>query len=371
MKKLLLSGVAVLAVAVAAPANAQVDVDFGGFFKGYGAFVDQDEAGGLAVREFDILRHTEAHVNVETTLDNGLTVGFHAEAEIDGSDAADIEESYVYFSGSWGRVNVGAEDGVAYLLQVAAPSADSNIDGLRSFINPVNINALTGGNIAAGDFDIDYENDLSGESDKLTYLTPVIAGFQAGVSYTPDQDQSGNDFEGVSLDDQADDFGAVLELSARYETEYEGVGVTVGAGFATAEVEGATATNPGGTIATDDRTQYNVGVDLDFAGFGVGIVFTEDDFGDIAGGDDEQTLVVGADYTTGAFKVGGSYFLQENTAGVSNFDLQRYTGGVVYTYGPGMTFRGSISFTDFDADGTVLVADSDSTSILLGTDIKF
>ena len=46
-------------------------------------------------------------------------------------DTFEIEESYAYFSGAWGRVNFGSEDGAAFLLQVAAPSADANIDGLR------------------------------------------------------------------------------------------------------------------------------------------------------------------------------------------------------------------------------------------------
>ena len=48
------------------------------------------------------------------------------------------EESYAYFSGAWGRVNFGKEDGANYLLQVATPSADENFDGLRQYINPQN-----------------------------------------------------------------------------------------------------------------------------------------------------------------------------------------------------------------------------------------
>ena len=43
---------------------------------------------------------------------------------------AKTEESYLYFSGNWGRLNLGRENGAAYLLQVAAPSADPNIDGM-------------------------------------------------------------------------------------------------------------------------------------------------------------------------------------------------------------------------------------------------
>ena len=53
------------------------------------------------------------------------------------------EESYAYFSGAWGRVNFGKEDGAAYLLQVAAPSADSNVDGLRQYVAGTNYGVVT------------------------------------------------------------------------------------------------------------------------------------------------------------------------------------------------------------------------------------
>ena len=32
---------------------------------------------------------------------------------------------------------------------------------------------------------LDYANDATGYSNKITYLTPVWSGFQAGGSYTP------------------------------------------------------------------------------------------------------------------------------------------------------------------------------------------
>ncbi len=43
MKKILLSTAACGLVFAAAPAHADIDLDIGGYFKGYGAYVDQDE----------------------------------------------------------------------------------------------------------------------------------------------------------------------------------------------------------------------------------------------------------------------------------------------------------------------------------------
>src|ERR1035437_7162153 len=144
MKKLLMCSAAVaLGLAVAAPAKADgIELDLAGHFKGYVTWINQDTEVGTSERHLDILRETEIHFTGETTLDNGLTVGVHHEADIDsqynGNGNADFfatEESYAYFSGAWGRVNFGKEDGANYLLQAAAPSADENYDGLRQYIN--------------------------------------------------------------------------------------------------------------------------------------------------------------------------------------------------------------------------------------------
>jgi len=153
MKKLLLCGVAALAVSAAAPAHAEgIDLGLGGYFIGYGLYTDQDET--TDTRSFDFRKETEIHFNGETTLDNGLTVGGHIEmnadrsidAEANNEDDNTIEESYLYVSGGWGRVNFGNEDGAAYLLQVAAPSADDNIDGLRPDINSFDLSNMSAGN---------------------------------------------------------------------------------------------------------------------------------------------------------------------------------------------------------------------------------
>src|ERR1035437_6693406 len=140
MKKLLLcTTVALTGLALATPAHADgIKLDLAGHFKGYVTWLSQDTSTVASERHLDILRETEIHFTGETTLDNGLTVGVHHEADLDsdfqgGTDFFKTEESYAYFSGAWGRVNFGKEDGANYLLEVAAPSADENFDGLRQY----------------------------------------------------------------------------------------------------------------------------------------------------------------------------------------------------------------------------------------------
>lgn len=361
MKKLLCSA-AVCGLALAAnPAQAAdgLTLELGGYFKGYVAAVDQDENGGLEANDFDIIRDTEVHFGGETTLDNGLTVGMHFEAEADGGDGFDVDESYAYFSGGWGRVNFGAEDGAAYLLQVEAPSADANIDGLRQYVQPVNYDVLTGvvgfSALLEGE-GIDYDQDISGKADKITYLSPIMNGFQLGASFSPDSDAA-DDFEGIGFDEVPDALGRTYEAAARYEGQFNNVGMILGAGYSFGENEDE--------VAAEDRDAWNVGADFDIGPVGLGLVYAEDDFA--SDDEDEETIVAGVDYTTGPFKIGASYLNKDNTGGIDDLDTDRYSGGVVYTYGPGMTFRGSVGFIDHEIAGE----DVDATYATVGTQINF
>lgn len=393
MKKLLLStAVAGLAFS-AVPAHADIDLGLGGFFNGYAAYVNQDDTTGEADK-FGYAKNTELHISGETTLDNGLTVGAHGEFNIDGNDNASIlEESYAYFSGSWGRVNFGEEDGAAYLLQVAAPSADSNVDGIRTYIDGVNKTVLvdgtlavasTGATLALANNGLDYNQNPTGYVTKATYLSPVVSGFQAGVSFTPDVANIATEEGGVGTDNVANAFGNAYELALRYEGEFEGVGVIAGAGYSMLELEqvSTVAVAAGTPLFTDDRQVWNVGLDLNFGPFGVGAIYKEDDNGEIdadhtvGGGakvDDEKTFVIGADYTTGPFKLGASYIDVKNLDAVDNLDADRYTGGVVYTYGPGMTLRGSVSYVEYELTDIGGTGDNsvDGTEFLIGTKVKF
>jgi outer membrane protein OmpU len=421
MKKLLMCSAAVaLGLAVAAPAKADgIKLDLAGHFKGYVTWLSQDTSPNVNERHFDILRETEIHFTGETTLDNGLTVGVHHEADIDSEhmiadnavssntpgDLFVTEESYAYFSGAWGRVNFGKEDGANYLLQVAAPSADENYDGLRQYINPQNlgltgnaalIKGAGGGTVGGGTRGftntgkLDYSNDATGYDNKITYLTPVWSGFQAGASYTPSSGgslsvggvSSTNEASkafGVPQTNQDGIYGDAWEGAVRYEGKFQEVGLTAGGGYTKVKLQSDSAA----VDTQSDFNQWNLGAALTWQQFGLGGVYTRDNGGVDSNGQN-RTWVGGVDYTTGPFKLGASYLnnhesLGTNAAGtVSNGSLNttRWAGGVVYTYGPGMTFRGSVGWvrSSIPTDGGNAASGGGSdkaTDLLLGTQINF
>jgi len=190
-------------------------------------------------------------------------------------------------------------------------------------------------------------------------LSPNFNGFQLGASFTPslgDDNSANNIGNGFNADGGAGSNGTdeAYEIAARYEGVMSNFGYAVGGGYTDA----------------DGIEQWNGGIDLDVGAFGVGFVYTETDTG-AAAASDIETMVVGVDYTTGPFKFGASYFTEENETANGDFgaDLEtdRYTAGVIYTAGPGLSFRGSVSQIEHEIGATEVEA----TSVLGGVQINF
>lgn len=355
MKQVLLCGVALCAFATT-PAFAQdaegVKLKLGGYFKGYMSYVNQDDSTS-SVRNVDILRATEVHFDGSTKLDNGLTVGAHVEANADVGDGFSVDESYAFFSGDWGRVNLGGKDGVAYIIQVAAPSADKDVDGVSQKIQPFNFAA---DGVTVGE--TDYDQNISLKADKITYLTPVISGFQGGVSYTPEADDDSRATAGNSTDaDDADPSSDVWDLAVRYQGDLANdTKLTIGGAYTIAQVE---------TGSGEDRQAWNIGAVLGFKGFNVGAAYQNDDEGDA--NNDVDYFSVGADYTMGDYVLGASYYNKNDDVG-TQVDTDRYTVGLTYKAGPGVSFRGSVEYLEADISGG---SDFNGTAVLLGTSIDF
>jgi len=430
MKKLLLVSTAIAGVALlSSPASAAVKMDLGGFFRGYGVYADNNEASGASnsLYSFEFRRDAELHANGETTLDNGLTVGAHGELKLALSD-----EIYGYLSGGWGRINLGIEDGAAYLLQVAAPSADSNIDGLRTYIQALNprvnntapdaaaISTMTANSNSFFGL-LDYDQGDFAKNDRITYLTPKFDGFQAGVSYAPKQgitsntgsmalDQNGQAFYNPGgTPTTSADYQNLWEVSARYDGEFEGFGFALGGGYSDSGIEstpsaaqltddaGSDTFTDGDYFLDDGIQSYNGGLTLSSQGFSLGGAYKQTKTSRITntdnGGTDNaqsgditaKTWVIGAGYDNGPWHAGASYLntkteldaiingLDSGNIAATSYEDTKYTVGGGYTFGPGMTFRGAVAWGTFDNTSASAVAtdDNDFTQGTVGVDVQF
>ena len=97
-----------------------------------------------------------------------------------------IDEAALFFSGKFGRFELGRRDGAEQLMYVGAQDAQAGTGGIDGDIPNLNF--------------IEFENtDIAA---KTTYFTPRVAGFQLGASFTPDYEDNGgeNQFQGEDLE---------------------------------------------------------------------------------------------------------------------------------------------------------------------------
>lgn len=360
MKKVLLGTTALVAAGLLAqPALASdpIKLQVKGYYQNLVTFSDVDEPAGSTANYKDAqFRHEgEVHFKGETKLDNGLTVGFDAQLEIvnlstiDGSSRTN-DETYMYFSGGFGKLQLGAENGAAYLLHVGIPSVGLGFDD-RNF----GVAAANGGH---------GRPNISGDTAKGTYFTPNMGGFQAGVSYSPNIDHqalSGNGFGVMQV--ATGDVEDVIGLGLKYSGKFGGASVAVSGGYETGEVVG------GGSNV--DPEIWSLGLNVGFGGFTVGASYADSenyDSGSLNPGADGDVMALGLAYKTGPWGVSAGYQKTDyEIAGVATSrSADEYELAASYQLGAGVQLRGGLIHADMD-----LETQPDTTTLFVGTFLSF
>jgi len=304
MKQALLCGTALAGVAAATGtghASDGVKLEVGGFFNMvYQGVFDKKSDGHFGNhRNLDAFNHNaEVHFKGETTLDNGLTVG--AQIELEGENAGDqIDQSFVYWQGGFGRVQIGSQDKAIANYCLLPPGGTANFSAYSP--NAWGSNDPIGSNAAC----VDTENDNQG----IVYATPNFDGFQLWVSYTPSNNAEGYGQAGVNGAGTPSNPDGTAHHSfstyATYNYAGDGWGIQWGGG-------GSWQTQFNGTEGGNDgkSSDYQTGLNLTLGNFGIGGVMEYYD----QGGDDNNAYVVGG---------GLSYSLDPWTFGASGEERRR------------------------------------------------
>jgi predicted porin len=361
MKKALYGTTALGAIALmAGPAAAQdgkISLGVGGYYENFFTAVAQDsdvgdsDGDGVAGGEynpFNVRQEGEIHFKGETTLDNGLTVGFQAQLEaITAGDQMD--ETYLYFEGGWGRLIMGSENSAPYLMQYAAPYAGLGLNDP----NMAPYNAVSDASTTT------YLNATS-DANKVTYFTPRISGFQLGASYTPNIDNRGGNTQsfGLNEDDEDGEFNNFFNGGANFVQSFSGVDVAVAGGIEYGMAEGS----------GDDYLGYSGGLNIGFSGFTVGgsVAYTDDTIGV---NDGTLTWDVGATYGAGPWEVGVTYLNGETETAGGDDQLHRVELGGNYRLSPGVKVVGALQYTN-DEDKSAN-REEDAWGVILGTRLDF
>ncbi len=370
---------------VAAPAFAAdgVKLNVGGYLKNAYLVNFDDDSEGEAGNE----RNTdgffidgEIHFKGSTTLDNGLEVGARVELEAE-TDADQIDEAWIYFSGGFGEVHIGAEDSALPNDCIMPPGGTGNFSAFSP--NQWGANTFTTNSACAG-------VDDRGDAQKIYYVTPTFGGFHVAVSYTPNGgDERHIDEAGphASMPQNLDgESRHNVSLYATYQYEGENWGLTAGGG---ASFEGHVEQADGGDPDRKESDYYQAGLNLSFGNFAVGVV--GEYFNDIASFNGEGAAPsidrdgwaagIGAAYTFDALTVGAQYSHGENSLDRgeggedSDATLDRFVVTAEYVLGPGIKVDGELGYSIQDVDGDDFGGEGndnyDAFEIGIGTNISF
>jgi predicted porin len=392
-----------LAPAVCAQTGAAagpIRLGLGGYFSFYGVGGWQNDGPGhpgANRHNFDFKREGEIFFTGQTKLDNGLVIGVDVQLEAE-SCSDQIDESYIWFQGDWGRVTLGSENSAAYLLLLGTPTVDANFDGVDPTYRLFNRGA-TAGDPRIGGFgnrsDLDVWTPVtSGDSEKITYLAPRIAGFRLGLSFTPDNSEEGStggqvqakggSFAGMPFSNTDTQWSNLIAFGLNYADKFGPVDVGFGVGYEIGFREGEELqTVETVTSRYTDRNAYAGEVNIGYGGFKFGGSYFVDDNGldctivdgVCSGSGKQRSWGLGLTYSLGPLTVGTSYLTSvRNRDPVGRAErLERYVVGGRYAVGPGIDLRGSVQYYDSKTALSELdtVNDNHGTFVVLGTVLTF
>ena len=374
MKKILLGttglvGAAFMFAGVAVAETPKVTV--GGFADFQAGYISDDSDAGERSTAFR--NDTEVIINVDGKSDAGLEYGAEIALEADVSGDTDNEglnasRTFIYTGGQWGRIEWGSNVGAEQALKVDASNfaaATGGIDGdwYRFALSDSN-NSTTGAIVrprlamahgGLGGNGFQAEDTIN--ATKITYYTPRYAGFQAGLSYTPDSQIRGqgvNSSTGSTnlLADNDGGFENVVSGGLHWEGNFDQFGLALAATGELGDAELA---------GQEDLETWQIGGNVTFAGFIVGGSYG--DFQDTIADGDYWTAGLGYDF--GPFGTSITYLDSETDLA----DFNNLVLGVDYKLAPGFTPYAEVSMFEADDNGANL--DNDGTVVLVGTQLAF
>jgi hypothetical protein len=361
MKKILLGSTALVAAGMiaSAPASAKIKLSVGGYMEQWVGYVSQDDGDTEDYSGLDVKSDSEVHFKGMTKLDNGMSVGVNLQLEGHGGGDT-IDESYLIIKGGFGEINIGSENSAQYKMQYGPVAY-----GIGFSSGDQSAWVSTGGGISqSGHYrqpmgSMNVEVNGMNDSEKATYYTPRVNGFQLGVSYAP---WGGED------SDRAFDRNAnksdMVSVGANFKQKMGGMSVGISAGF-------GTVTDAEAGAGSDSEPQaMNFGVRLGMGAFGVNIATAN--FEDT--GTSDGTGIAGSiTYKSGPMGVSLGYLHGEregDAAKSGQAEADVFHLSAKYSLGSGVTWASTIGTVTYTTDDPALAANDDHTGTYVVTGLK-
>jgi len=375
MKKILLGSTVLVGAAAlfagAAFAGETPKVTLGGTSDFQVGFVSEDDDADLRSGAFRT--ETQLDVKIDGKTDAGLGYGAQFDIAVSGTDDQDtssdqVNHSWVYLDGAWGRFEGGSTVGVTSTMKVDASKiarATGGIDGdFNYFVSGTGVAVIATPELTLDRGDADLSNEDQEAINKVNYYTPRFAGFQAGVSFLFDSSEDNRGIELSRSDDDSGDAENIILGGINYEGKFDAIGFKAAATGEFGNAEDADE---------NDLRTWNVGAQADFMGFSVAGSYGS--YGDSlqleSTGSDSSTYywTAGAAYVYGPFGASVTYLNSQLDTGATHDDFSNLSIGADYKLAPGLTPYAEVSFVEIDPTGTA--DDNDATVFIAGTQVSF
>jgi outer membrane protein OmpU len=292
-------------------------------------------------RGYAFFMDNEIIVRADGVTDGGIRYGSKIEIEAGsdldtGPNSVSLDEAGLFFSGGFGRVELGREDGAEDLMFVGAEDAQAGTGGIDGDTQ----------NLGQIQFP-DMSDDI-----KATYFTPRIAGFQLGASFAPDGDDNenglgSNEFISAADGGFGDNRKNMIGGGANWVGVLGPVDLTLSAVGMFADVKGGNAIQTANGFR-DDEKAYAVGGVLGFGGLSFGVSYN--DFKGPTDAQKARLVSLGLAYGFGPANVSVG-FEQDWNRDANDAQIFVVSGdlGVL----PGVTLKGDVSYNTEDPNKRV------------------
>lgn len=353
MKKILLGSTAIVAAGMiaSAPAGAasKIKMKIGGYMEQWVGYVSNDDGVDQDFSGFDVKSDAEVMFKGSTKLDNGMTVGVNVQLEANSNQGDQIDESYIILKGGFGEINLGSENSAQYKMHYAPSDYGIGMNSGDESSWVATIADAGGDKISkSGMFRAPLgstyvEVTRANDSEKITYYTPRVEGFQLGVSYSPDSNQDSNGMPNRDTNNTD-----LVMVGANFKRNMGGMSIGVSAGY-------GTVTDAPSAAGSLEPSATNFGVKIGMGGMSAGVSMAS--FEDHGSGDG-TSINAGVAYSSGKMGVSLAYLHGERdgsgTTGAGDLDGQSESDvfhlSAKYSLGGGVTWAGTLGHVTFSSD---------------------
>jgi hypothetical protein len=296
-------------------------------------------------------------------MDNGVKL--KAQVDMEGgipNEGDNVDDAWLSLSGAFGELKLGSTDGASTIL--ARGQGGDWATGVYSMpFERANITPAPSGFAASGPGFSTYDGLGDGDDPKTTYITPVMNGFQAGVSFMKDVGKSANDIHSQTSTNTAGENWYTVGL--KYSGKMGKSSIGLGLGYGSVEIPALGDTKSfimaGGNVATGP---WKVGLAM--------ITLDDPSSAAASASQDGNGFSAGVKYTAGAHQYSLTTFTGKISADptvTGDDESTSYMLAHKYALSAGVTWYNALVVSDWDGEGTG--ATQDQSGMGVHSSVKF